>query len=128
MIYKPRYTFDEQIENAQNAIDVYATDSNRLWLQELLDILKQEKYATIHYITGDLCDVQRIAHTYDFASFFDVFNHIINFDTEIMPIVTTELKNKLIRGYEFAEKIEKYRNEVLKLRLTDVWFLNRKEK
>ena len=127
MIYKPHYTFDQQIENAQNAIDDYATDLNRLWLQELLDILKEEKYATIHFITGDLCDVQHIAYTHDFASFFDVFNHIIDFDTKIMPIVTTELKNKFKREYGFIEKIQKYRNEVLKLRLSDAWFLNRKK-
>ena len=100
-------SFGEMVQSAQNAVDdchkisfspFFDRDSLlklRDWLQNLLDILKVGKYATIKQKNGTSIDVARIAYTHDFASFFDVYNHVEYFDLDIMPTVTEELKNKL---------------------------------
>lgn len=64
-----------------------------VWLQQLLDILKDKKYATIQGKNGKLVDVTKIANTYEYASFFDIFNHLRYVNTNIEPIITEEAKN-----------------------------------
>lgn len=114
MINRRQPKFEESIENAKRAIDslwlkdsvIYKSNicnSNAIvygeyvsWLNKLLNILKEQKYATIQSKEGNLIDVQNINHTYRYASFFDVFNHLSHFDNTIDPIITNELKNTLI--------------------------------
>jgi hypothetical protein len=105
---QPKLKFEESIEKAKRAIDSlllkdYVINSNAIvygeyvsWLNKLLNILKEQKYATIQSKEGNLIDVQNIDYTYTYASFFDVFNHLSNFDITIDPIITNELKNPLI--------------------------------
>lgn len=101
--------FEEMVESAQRAInDYYRTnlfkgfekcnvndqfeETQIAWLQRLLDILKEKKYATIHFKNGNLVDVSKIAYTHEFLSFFDVINHLDCIDSSIEPIITEQLK------------------------------------
>ena len=83
-------TFENQVERAQRAINTYKEEYKQ-WFQLLLDILKQHRFATIVSKTGISIDVQRIAYTNTWASFFDVFNQIHKFDISIFPVETEEL-------------------------------------
>lgn len=74
-----------------------------VWLQKLLDILKEKKYATIQLKNGNLIDVSAIAYTHDFFSFFDVINHLDYFDSNIEPIITEELTNMI--KYNLYDKV-----------------------
>lgn len=104
--------FEEMVESAQRAInDYYRTnlfkgfekcnvndqfeETQIVWLQRLLDILKENKYVTIHLKNGNLVDVAKIAYTHEFLSFFDVINHLGYFDSSIEPIITEKLTNKI---------------------------------
>lgn len=104
--------FEEMVESAQRAInDYYRTnlfkgfekcnvndqfeETQIVWLQRLLDILKENKYATIHLKNGNLVDVAKIANTHEFLSFFDVINHLGYFDSSIEPIITEKLTNTI---------------------------------
>ncbi len=104
--------FEEMVESAQRAINSYYKTNlfkgfekcnvndqfegtQVAWLQRLLDILKENKYATIHLKNGNLVDVARIAYTYEFLSFFDVINHLDYFDSSIEPIITEKLTNTI---------------------------------
>jgi hypothetical protein len=102
--------FEEMAESAQRAInDYYRTSAFKgkcnindqfeetqvAWLQRLLDILKEKKYATIQLKNGNSIDVSAIAYTHDFLSFFDVINHLDYFDSSIEPITTKKLTNTI---------------------------------
>ena len=87
---KANDTFENQIERAQRAIDG-CPEEYKEWCQTLLDILKQCRFATVVSKTGVSIDVQRIAYTNTWASFFDVFNQIRKFDISILPVETEEL-------------------------------------
>lgn len=80
---------EKQIERAQYSVD--KMQDNKEWCQSLLDILKQCRWATVVSKEGIKVDVQRIAHTSTWASFFDVINHINLFDTSIFPTEPEEL-------------------------------------
>ena len=73
------------------------------WLQSLLDILKEGKYATIQAKNGTFLDVSKIANTHDYASFFDVINQINCFDMTIEPKITEKLKNTYFAFYKTIE-------------------------
>ena len=83
-------TFENQVERAQRAVDG-CPEEHKEWCQALLDILKQCRFATVVSKTGVSIDVQRIAYTNAWASFFDVFNQIHKFDISILPVETEEL-------------------------------------
>ena len=83
-------TFENQIERAQKAVDE-CQEEYKIWCQTLLNILKQCRFATVVSKTGVAIDVQRIAYTDTWASFFDVFNQIHKFDISILPIEVEEL-------------------------------------
>jgi hypothetical protein len=87
---KANDTFENQIERAQRAVDE-CSEEYKIWCQTLLDILKQCRFATVVSKTGVSIDVQRIAYTDTWASFFDVFNQIYKFDISILPVETEEL-------------------------------------
>lgn len=87
---KANDTFENQIERAQKAVDK-CPEEYKIWCQTLLDILKQCRFATVILKTGVVIDVQRIAYTNAWASFFDVFNQINEFDISILPIETEKL-------------------------------------
>ena len=104
--------FEEMVESAQRAINSYYRtnlfkgfekcnvndqfeETQIVWLQRLLDILKENKYATIHLKNGNLVDVAKIAYTHEFFSFFDVINHLDYFDSSIEPIITEKLTNTI---------------------------------
>lgn len=88
--FQDKDTFEHQVERAQQAIDKHNGDYKD-WLQALLDILKQHRFATIISKEGVPIDVQKIAYTYTWASFFDVVNHLKRFNNNIMPRETEEL-------------------------------------
>ena len=83
-------TFENQVERAQKAVDG-CPEEYKEWCQALLDILKQCRFATIVSKTGIPIDVQRIAYTNTWSSFFDVFNQIHRFDISILPVEAEEL-------------------------------------
>lgn len=87
---KANDTFENQIERAQRAVDGCPKEYKE-WCQALLDILKQCRFSTIVSKTGVSIDVQRIAYTNTWASFFDVFNQIHKFDVSILPVEAEEL-------------------------------------
>lgn len=97
-------SFDEMLNAAQKAISKHSDAVQATWMQKLLDILKDGKYATIRTLTDKVVDVSRIAHTYQYLSFFDAVNDIVRFDTTVEPIVTNQLKNKLT--YNLFDKTE----------------------
>ena len=103
------HSFEEMYNHAKHAVDTYVgglktnrcvagmdvPEEQRIWLKELLGILKQHKYAMVKMKGGQLVDVSKIANTYEYASFFDVYNHINDFDIDMKPVITKELHNKL---------------------------------
>ena len=109
--------FEEMVDAAQSSIDSYGhyfaekrpltCEKEKEWLQKLLDILKEEKYATIQADNGRPVDVQAIAHTGTYASFFDVYNHINVFNFEIDPVVTEDCKNRYYNAFDLYGKLHK---------------------
>lgn len=83
-------TFENQVERAQKAVDE-CNEEYKEWCQALLDILKQCRFATIVSKTGIPIDVQRIAYTNQWASFFDVYNQLHRFDPNVLPVEAEEL-------------------------------------
>ena len=83
-------SFEDQVINAQKAVDD-CNEDYKLWCQALLDILKQCRFATIVSKTGIPIDVQRIAYTNTWASFFDVYNQLHRFDPNVLPVEVEEL-------------------------------------
>ena len=70
------------IQSAQHAIDTWCTDTDKTQhekqlLQKILDILSDKKYVTVQKNNGRKIDIQAIARTKTYASFFDVF-YIVN--------------------------------------------------
>lgn len=121
-VYQGPYSLDILIPRAQKAIDDYKSkiSGSKEWFQKLLDILKQEKGARIQLYTKtaftydeydhkeefvDFIDVERISHTYDFASFFDIFNHENMIDFDFEPIEIDKLEYKLTKFYYKYYKI-----------------------
>lgn len=84
-------TFEKQVERAQNAVYNTKIDAEKEWLYELLYILKGKNYATITGKNGSFIDVQCIAYTHNFASFFDIVNNLHRVDIDALPIVTEKL-------------------------------------
>ena len=91
--------FDSQCQRAQEAIDRFSTEVDRfsseevrLWYQNLLDILKTKNCARIRLEDGRSLDVQRIAYTNKYLSFFDCLSvkHLIDFST--LPEVIDKLE------------------------------------
>lgn len=95
--------FENQVERAQKAVDE-CPEEYKIWCQTLLDILKQCRFATVVSKTGVSIDVQRIAYTNMWASFFDVYNQLHRFDPNILPTEAEELginrKYSKLYGYE----------------------------
>ena len=90
--------FENQIERAEYAIDKLQTPEKE-WLTELLNILKNKQYARVVGKDGKELDVERIAYTYSYASFFDVINGIHLYDMNIKPIITDKLENTIYKFY-----------------------------
>lgn len=97
-------TFDEMVNAAQKAIDklpdcklskTNITEKQK-WLQDILNILKNKKYARIKHINGNYIDISKIANTYAYASFFDIYNSINLFDIQSSPVQIEELKYPLL--------------------------------
>ena len=85
-------SFESQIKRAESAINQIESDKMRVWLSCILNALKMGKYARIQTISGDFIDVEAIAFTHAFCSFFDVYNHIEKFNTSIQPVLVEELQ------------------------------------
>lgn len=83
-------TFENQVERAQKAVNK-CNEEYKEWCQILLDILKQGKFATVVSKTGVSIDVQRIAYTSTWASFFDVYHQLHRFDPNVLPVEAEEL-------------------------------------
>ena len=88
----PEDSFESQIKRAEMAINRIESDEMRVWLSCILNALKMGKYARIQTISGDFIDVEAIAFTHAFASFFDVYNHREKFNTSIQPVLVEELQ------------------------------------
>ena len=88
----PEDSFESQIKRAESAINQIESDEMRVWLSCILNTLKMGKYARIQTISGDFIDVEAIAFTHAFASFFDVYNHREKFNTSIQPVLVEELQ------------------------------------
>lgn len=105
--------FEEEVNAAQKSIDKYCDyfgknrpltcEKEKEWLQKLLDILKEKKYATIQANNGKPVDVAAIARTCTYASFFDVYNQIKVFNFGIDPVVTEECKNHYSNAFDAYE-------------------------
>ena len=85
--------YTQTVENVrQNA---HLSKIDKRWLLAILDILKDGGYARV-LAHNCLIDIERIADTSTFASFFDVYNHLYKFETKVMPVRI----NKLVNRYE----------------------------
>lgn len=84
--------FSSQCQRAQNAVDRCSSQEVRLWYQNLLDILKTKRYARVSLKDGRSLDVERIAYTYSYASFFDclALEHLI--DLSVIPAMIDKLE------------------------------------
>jgi len=87
-------TKDMQIKRAMKDIDG-RQECHQKWLYSLLHILEQGHYATITAKNGKLVDVEAIAYTTIYASFFDVLNKLNFFNTNISPIEVEKLTNRI---------------------------------
>ncbi len=115
-VYQGPTSLDIVVPRTQSAINNYKSKigGDSKWFQKILDILKKEKYVRIKLYTRyaftyddcdhkedftDYVDISKIADTYEFASFFDIFNHenLIDFDFE--PIEIDKLEYKLTTFY-----------------------------
>ena len=94
----PEDSFDSQINRAENAINRIESNEARVWLSDILNALKTHKYARIWTKSKHLIDVSAVAYTYEYASFFDVYNHIEKFDTTIKPVMVEKLEYRLIHN------------------------------
>ena len=88
----PRDSFESQIKRAESAINRIESNEMRVWLSCILNALKMGKYARIQTISGGFIDVEAIAFTHAFCSFFDVYNHREKFNTSIQPVLVEELQ------------------------------------
>lgn len=91
MEYDP---IEKQIERAERAINQRIDSKEKEWLTKLLNILKDDVVATVYDKSGKALDVTKIAHTYAFASFFDVYHLINRMDLEVDPIVLDDSPNR----------------------------------
>lgn len=88
-------SFENQVERAQNAVNNLTDEYQQIWFQKFLDILKVMHFARVTLKSGANMDVQRIAHTNTFASFFDIYNikHCLDFSIEPVEIEEMNIKN-----------------------------------
>jgi len=84
---------DAQLKRAREDIEEVAKECDRSWFERLLLILEQGRYATVITTDGRPVDVQAVAHTSGYASFFDILNHTLYFNTDILPIEVESLSN-----------------------------------
>lgn len=87
--------FENQVERAQNAVNNLTDEEQQIWFQKFLNILKVMHFARVTLKNGANMDVQRIAHTNTFASFFDIYNikHCLDFSIEPVEIEEMSIKN-----------------------------------
>ena len=121
-IYQNSRNHGITISRAQNAIDNYKSKigGSKNYFQKILDILKDGKYVRIQLYTKysfnydeydkrnefvDFVDIQAIANTDSYASFFDIFNHEYMIDFDFEPIHIDKLEYKLTKFYHKYYKI-----------------------
>lgn len=121
-IYQSSRNHGITISKAQNVIDNYKSKigGTRKWFQKVLNILKSNKYVRIKLYTKssfnydeydrkeeftDFVDIEAIAYTNDYASFFDIFNHEYMIDFDFEPISIDKLEYKLTKFYHKYYKI-----------------------
>lgn len=93
LTYKYRATKEEQFKSAWEALEEPIFKRDRTWFERLLHILEQGRYATVMTTNGRPVDVQAVAHTSGYASFFDILNHALYFNTDIPPSEVESLSN-----------------------------------
>lgn len=84
---------DAQLKRARKDIEEVAKECDRPWFESLLHILEQDRYATVITTDGRPVDVQAVAYTSGYASFFDILNHAMYFNTDILPTEVESLSN-----------------------------------
>lgn len=95
MVYYNRYNFpdpfENQVDRAQKAVNDLTDENQQIWFQKILDILKVKHFVRITLKSGYSLDVQKIAHTNTFASFFDIYNIKHYLDFSIKPVEIEEM-------------------------------------
>lgn len=79
-------SFENKVKRAERTISDILEPTKRDWFDDLLSILKGGNTATVVGKNGKLLDVTRIAGTFEYASFFDVFNIYHLIDTSVKPV------------------------------------------
>lgn len=87
-------TFDSQVKRARRAIfKSTLTRKERVWLLHILFILRMRGYVRVLSKYGRLIDIEAVAYTSTYASFFDVYNHITWYDLDVWPVEIVKLEN-----------------------------------
>ena len=89
----------DPIHEALNAVknDTKISPSQRTWLFGILGILRNGGYARV-LADNCLIDIVAVANTPSYAaSFFDVYNHIDRFKTNVMPIRVDKPVNSIVK-------------------------------
>lgn len=84
---------DAQLKRAWEALEESTFKRDRTWFERLLYILEQGHYATVITTDGRPVDVQAVAHTSGYASFFEILNHAMYFNTDVLPTEVESLSN-----------------------------------
>jgi len=94
--------FDERVKDANNAVN-QLEGYQKQWFRRLLDLLISWHYVRIWKKNNAPLDVQAIADTGNYLSFFDVYNHIhymkINYSRFPEPI--QELEFPIKEGFDY---------------------------
>ena len=94
--------FDERVKTAENAVN-QLKGYQKQWFRRLLDLLINKHCVRIWKKNNAPLDVQAIADTGDYLSFFDVYNHIhymkINYSRFPEPIPGLEFPIK--EGFDY---------------------------
>lgn len=96
------------LSNAKRAIDTL-NGIEKDWFTKLLSILENKQYARVHFnkpypkhpyniIKNDciIVDVEAIANTHNYASFFDLINHRNYIDFSFEPIAIKKCEYRLV--------------------------------
>ena len=90
--------FKIRADRAKCAINSLYDINTIKWFNILFDILYRHKYAKISLINGYNIDVSKFANTHEYASFFDIYNHIELIDFNFYPIEKSTLDEN--NGYD----------------------------
>ena len=96
-----RPTHEDYINQAYEGVknDNRLSPEEKKWLTSIIFILEKKGYARV-MADGCFIDIEALRGTDRYASFYDVYNRIENFNTSVMPIKINELVNPFKLLYE----------------------------